>query len=79
MLYVALSVFFLLIVLSFVLPQKNIDENGKTSWDVVNRNYTGFLSKADTNFIKGIAILMIMLSHIAIELDRFVDVIGGGY
>lgn len=44
-----------------------------------NRGESSFLCRLDTDFIRGIAILMIMLAHIAVQLGENTKLIGGGY
>ena len=42
------------------------------------QNPNELLSRSDTGFIRGVAILMVMFSHITAKLSENVNLIGGG-
>lgn len=86
MILIVLGVFLFLIILGFAVPGRTgktegaaeperTGENGCEKWSpelTIN-----FMNKQDTGFMKGFAIIMIMLSHIAIKLGD--SLVIGGY
>lgn len=63
MLTVIVILFVVIAVFCFVIP---------------GRENSGFMNRTNTDFIKGISILMIMIAHISVQMGDSGKLIGGG-